>query len=119
MLWHLADALHFDRALIGVLPLVNAVFDIAFHHGRPTKSLEVQLVVFPDRRRMGRAQAKRPWADVPWLDIEGRFCRCMIMYDPKGGDDDTITTLFNTLNMVGQFWVNALPQAANILCAFR
>ena len=43
----------------------------------------------------------------------------MIMYDPKGGDDDTITTLFNTLNMVGQFWVNALPQAAKILCAIR
>ncbi len=109
MLWHLADALHFDRAQAWVVPLVNAVFDIAFHHGRPTKSLEVQLVVFPDRRRMGRAHAKRPWADVPWLDIEGRFCRCMIMYDPKGGYDDTITTLFNAFNMVGQFGVNALP----------
>jgi len=52
MLGHLTDALHFDRALIGVLPLVDAVFDIAFHHGRPTKSLEVQLVVFPDGGRM-------------------------------------------------------------------
>ena len=109
MLGHLTDALHFDRALIGVLPLVDAVFDIAFHHGRPTKSLEVQLVVFPDGGRMRRAHAKRPWADVPWLDIEGRFCRCMIMYDPKGGDDDTITTLLNTLNMVGHFGANALP----------
>ena len=109
MFWHLADALHLDRALIGVLPLVNAVFDIAFHHGRPTKKLEVQLVVFPDGGRMRRAHAKRPWADVPWLDIEGRFCRCMIMYDPEGRYDDTITTLFKTLHMVWQFGANALP----------
>ena len=33
----------------------------------------------------------------------------MIMYDPKGGDDDTITTLFNAFNVAGQFGVNALP----------
>lgn len=52
MLGHPTDALHLDRALIGVLPLVDAVFDIAFHHGRPTKSLEVELVVFPDGGRM-------------------------------------------------------------------
>ena len=109
MFGHLADALHFDRTLIGVLPLINAVFDIAFHHGRPTKKLEMQLVVFPDRRRMRRAHAKRPWADVPWPNIEGRFCRGMVMYEPEGRNDDTITTLFKTLHMVGQFGADALP----------
>jgi len=31
------------------------------------------------------------------------------MYDPKGGDDDTITALFNTLHMVWHCGVNALP----------
>ena len=109
MLWHLADALHFNSAQAWVIPLVNAVFDIAFHYVRSTKSLEVQLVVFPHRRRMLRAHAKRPWADVPGLNIKGRFCRCMIMDNPSGGYDHTITTLFNAFNMVGQFGVNALP----------
>ena len=55
MLWHLADTLHLDRAQIWVIPRVNAVFDVAFNHGRPSKGLEVQLVVFPDGRRMRRA----------------------------------------------------------------
>ena len=64
MLWYLADALHFDRAQVWVVPFVNAVLNIAFHHRRPSKSFEVQLVVFPDRRRMRRAHAKRPWADI-------------------------------------------------------
>jgi len=33
----------------------------------------------------------------------------MIMDNPSGGYDDTITTLFNAFNVVGQFGVNALP----------
>ncbi len=109
MLWHLADALHFDMTETRMRPLVNAIFDKARDYGRPTKSLEVQLVVFPDGGRMRRAHATRPWADVPWPNIEGIFCRGMIMYDPKGGYHDTISTLFNALHMVGQFGANALP----------
>jgi hypothetical protein len=41
------------------------------------------------------------------------------MYDSQGSYDDTITTLFNAFDMVGQSWVNALPQATKILRAFR
>jgi hypothetical protein len=33
----------------------------------------------------------------------------MVMYDPGGRYDDTITALFKTLHMVGQSGVNALP----------
>lgn len=53
MLGYLADALHFDLALIGILPGVHTVFDIALHDRRPTKRLKMQLVVFPNRRCVG------------------------------------------------------------------
>ena len=109
MLGYLADAFHFDMTEMRMRPLVNAIFDKACDYSWAAKRLEVQLVVFPHGGRMRRAHAKRPWADVPWRDIEGRFCRGMIMYDPKGGYHDTISTLFKALHMVGQFGANALP----------
>ena len=43
----------------------------------------------------------------------------MVMNDPSGRDDDTITALLKTFHMVGQFGVNALPQATKILCIIR
>lgn len=107
--WHLADAFHFDMTETRMRPLVNALFDKTRDYGWAAKRLEVQLVVFPHCGRMRRAQAKRPWADVTWPNIEGRFCRGMVMYNPEGRYDDTITTLFKTLHMVGQSGVSALP----------
>ena len=41
------------------------------------------------------------------------------MNEPKGGYDDPITALFNTLYMVRHVRVNALPQTTNVLCTFR
>jgi len=96
MLWHLANALHSDVTPTWII----AVFDVAFHHGWPTKSLETKFVVFPDRRCMWRAHAEGLWTDVSWLDIKGRLGRCMIMDNPKCGYDDTITALFNALDMI-------------------
>ena len=80
-LGHVTDALHFDDSFMETRPLVNPVFDIAFHHGRPAKKLEMQLVVFPDGGRMRRVHAKRPWANIPWPYIERGVGRCMVMYD--------------------------------------
>ena len=119
MLGYLADAFHFDMTETRMRPLINAIFDKACDYSWAAKRLEVQLVVFPHGGRMRRAQAKRPWADVPWPNIERRFCRGMVMYDPAGCYDDTITTLFKTLHVVRQSGVKALPQAAKILCATR
>ena len=71
MLWQLADPLHLDKAETWMRPLVNAVLDIAFHHGGSAKKLEVQLVVFPGSSCLGCAHAEGQWADFHWRDIVG------------------------------------------------
>ncbi len=73
VLWYLADALHLDPAETWMGPLVNAIFNKAFNHGRAAKEFEVQLVIFPDSACLRCTHAESQWAYVHGADIVRRF----------------------------------------------
>ena len=101
MLGHLADAFHFDLANGRMLPLVYAIFDVAFDHSRAAEQLLVQLSVFPYRSGLGSPQAEQPGADLGWRYIIGQHVAGMIMDQPKGSYHNPVATLLDPFDVVG------------------